>query len=142
MSDSAGLWARRLVTVVFVGLLLSPVVRNADGLPLSNYPMYASARSSELRFVTASGVDAAGDRSTLSLPEIADTLDPLIAQAFLNDAVSRGDTERVCLEIASRVGSEVAHVEIAAEVHDVVRNALGEPSLLSRELYSSCSVDR
>lgn len=142
MSASGGLWVRRLATVAFVCLLFWPVVRNADGLPLSNYPMYASARSSDVRFVAVSGLDAAGERLTLSLPEIADTLDPLIAQAFLNDAVSRGDTDRVCREIASRVGGDVVEVEIAAEVHDVVSNTRGEPSLLDRELYARCSVDQ
>lgn len=133
-------WVLRLLTVAFVGLLSLPVARNVDGLPLSTYPMYASARSSDVRFVVVSGVDASGRRSTLSPSEIADTLDPLIAQAFLNDAVGRGDTERVCREIAERVRRDYSEIEIAVEVHDVVDNTRGEESLLDREVRSRCEV--
>ena len=141
MSGSETLrWFGRLATAVLIGLLFLPVVRNVDGLPLSTYPMFASARSSEVRFVAASGVNESGERFALPIRQIADTFDPLIAQAFLNNALERGDIDRACTDIAARVDETFVAVEIATEVHNVVNNTRGAESLLGRSLHSRCEV--
>lgn len=132
--------ARRLITVAVVAALISPALRNDDGLPLSTYPMYSSTRSNVNAFVTASGVDAEGSRQTLSTYTIARTFDRLIAQSFLNDGVARGDAPTLCDEIAERVSDDFTAVEIATEWHDTIARLKGEESLEDRELHATCEV--
>ncbi len=135
-------WARRLATLGLVAALVSPAVRNEDGLPLSTYPMYSSSRSQVSTFVTASGVDEQGRRTALSALIIAESRDRLIAQSFLNDAVRRGDAEPICMEIAVRVERSLVAVEIATERHDTIARLRGEDSLQEREVHVSCEVLR
>ncbi len=130
-------WARRLVTAAVLVAMLAPLIEDEDGLPFSTYPMYSGTRSNEINIVTAVGISPTGEMVTLSMPTIADTRDPLIAQSYLNDAVSRRDTESVCQVIASRA-PELARVEIATERHDAIKRVRREPSLLSRTIHSSC----
>jgi hypothetical protein len=87
MDRDSGLqrWIRRLTTVTLLGVLMSPVVRNRDGLPLSTYPMYATARSNIVGFVVVRGVTSGGEHVDLSMFTIARTRDPLIAESFLGD---------------------------------------------------------
>ncbi len=138
--DERASWVRRLLTLGLIAALVSPAVRNTDGLPLSTYPMYSSTRSNLSTFSTASGIDEQGNRASLSALVISGSRDRLIAQSFLNDAVGRGDAAQVCLEIASRVDRALAGVEIAREQHDTIARLRGEPSLQSRELHASCEV--
>jgi hypothetical protein len=133
-------WVRRLLTLGLVAALLSPAIRNEDGLPLSTYPMYSGARSSVSAYVTASGLDAQGNRTTFSALTIAGSRDRLIAQSFLNDAVQRGEAALVCAEIASRVDPALERVEIATERHDTIARLRGEPSLLERNVHAACEV--
>jgi hypothetical protein len=129
-----------MLTLVIFAALVSPLVRNEDGLPLSTYPMYSGTRSNMSSFVTASGVDVAGDRTTLSALTISESRDRLIAQSFLNDAVRRGDAAAICIDIASRVERSLVAVEIATERHDTVARLRGEPSLRDREVHARCEV--
>ena len=140
--ETTGSWARRLLTVVLIAALLSPAVRNHDGLPLSTYPMYAGTRSNLSGFVTASGIDERGDRVTLSASTISGSRDPLIAQSFLNDAVRRGDAADVCSEIAARVDRPLDGVEIATEQHDTIIRLQGGDSLQDRDVHAACEVPR
>ena len=133
-------WFRPAVTVAIVLAMAWPMVRNVDGLPLSTYPMYAGARADTLMLITAQGTDSTGEPVSLSMPEIADTRDPLIAQAFLNDAAAAGRTAEVCNDIATRVGGEVTRIELARERHDVVAYAAGESSLVERDVLAECEV--
>ena len=133
-------WIRRISTAGLLVALVSPALRNQDSLPLSTYPMYSSTRSNLSTYVTATGVDENGVRTTLSALTIAASRDRLIAQSFLNDAVERGDAEEICVEIASRVDRTLVGVEIARERHDTIARIRGEPSLLLREVQASCEV--
>ncbi len=133
-------WLRRLVTGLLVLAMLWPMVRNVDGLPLSTYPMYSGARSETLTLLTASGITTTGERSPLSMLQVAQTRDPLIAQSFLNNAVASGSTDAVCLEIAGRAGTSFDLVEISRERHDIVAYARGDTSLVDRERLASCEA--
>jgi len=133
---------RRVVTAAMVLALLSPLIRNQDGLPLSTYPMYAGTRSEVLEVVVAYGVRDDGSRAELSMPEIAKTRDPLIAQSFLNDEVAAGSVEALCSEIAGRVPDELAGVEIARERRNVVEQVRGRRALLDQVVLASCEVLR
>lgn len=135
-------WFRRLATGLVVLAMLSPVVRNVDDLPLSTYPMYSGVRSDTLALVTVSGLTADGERSPLSMPEIAQTRDPLIAQAFLNDAIATGSADTICREIAGRVGTEIVLVEISQERHDIANYSSGGGSLIDRQRLAICEVPR
>ncbi len=138
----AGAWVRRIATVAIVAALVSPAVRNHDSLPLSTYPMYSGTRSNISAFVTASGIDAQGNRTTLSALTIAGSRDRLIAQSFLNDAVRRGDANDICTEIASRVDRSLAGIEIATERHDTIARLQREASLEERDIHAACEVPR
>lgn len=133
--------ARRLATALVVLALLFPLLRNEDGLPLSTYPMYAGSRSETLTIVTARGVAVGGEAVTLSMPQIAETRDPLIAQSFLNDAVASDKLEIVCLEIAARVENAAA-IEISSERRNIVEHARGRDSLIEREDLFTCTVPK
>ncbi len=135
-----GSWARRLLTACLVAALLSPAVRNEDGLPLSTYPMYSGTRSHLSSFVTASGIDEQGTRSTLSALTISGSRDRLIAQSFLNDAARRDEAPDACAEIASRVDRKLEGVEIATEQHDTIARLQGSESLRQRDVLASCEV--
>lgn len=138
--EQAGRWGRRLLTIMLIATLVSPVIRNHDSLPLSTYPMYSGTRSNISGFVTASGVDRAGDRTPLSPLTISASRSRLITQSFLNDAVRRGDAADVCAEIASRADRSLSAIEIATERHDTTARLRGEPSLEARDLHANCAV--
>ncbi len=131
---------RRLATVILIAALISPALRNKDGLPLSTYPMYANTRSSVSSYVTALGVTDTGANRTLSTSTIAETMDWLIAQSFLNDAVARGEGAQVCQQIADRAPVDLSAIEIATERHDTVARLRGEESLLQRKVHARCEV--
>ncbi len=131
---------RRLATVVLITALISPAIRNKDGLPLSTYPMYANTRSNVSSYVTATGVTQTGTNRTLSTSTIAETMDWLIAQSFLNDAVARGEGAQICQQIAERALGGLTAIEIATERHDTVARLRGEGSLLHRKVHARCEV--
>ncbi len=132
-------WVRRIATVGLLVVLLLPVARDRDGLPFSTYPMYASARSNLVTYVTVRGVGDDGVAYDLSMFTIAQTRDPLIAEAFLSDAFRRGDTDRVCTEVAGRVTEPVRWIEVANELFDVSDRSIGDAPV-ERTVLSRCAV--
>ncbi|MFW2381789.1 MAG: hypothetical protein ACN4GZ_08540 [Acidimicrobiales bacterium] len=132
-------WVRRFATIALLAALLSPVVRNRDGLPLSTYPMYATARSNLVSFVTVRGFADEGDAVDLSMFTIARTRDPLIAESFLSDTVRRGEADRLCSDVADRVDDPVIRIEVATERFDVTDRSSGDPPL-ERTIHASCLV--
>ncbi|NNF55375.1 MAG: hypothetical protein HKN03_13160 [Acidimicrobiales bacterium] len=131
---------RRLATLILVAALISPALRNEDGIPLSTYPMYAATRGNVSSYVTALGVTDTGANRTLSTSTIAETMDWLIAQSFLNDAVARGEGAQVCRQIAGRAPEGLTAIEIATERHDTVARLRGEESLLHRNVHARCEI--
>ncbi len=130
---------RRSLLVVVVAVLVLPVARNVDGFPLSTYPMYSSARPAEVFFVTAHGVDRAGEVVRLDIDTIGATDDPLIASGELRAAIRAGQAPARCREIAARVDADDAvRVEIVTERHDVIAHTLDRPSVLDRVVHASC----
>lgn len=135
---------RVLVTAVVTAALVAPVVLDADSFPLSTYPMYSRARTTEVGFVTAHAVDASGATSRLSLGTIGSSDDPLIVAGELRAAISAGRAEERCRQIAERADSprddDRAAIEIVTELHDVVALATGDESLLDRTVHARCEV--
>ncbi|WP_420452673.1 hypothetical protein [Ilumatobacter sp.] len=137
--------ARLVIAGATVVVLLAPVALDRDSLPLSTYPMYASARSETVALVTANAVDADGRRRRLDPATIGSSADPLVVAGELRAAVRSGGADRRCGEIARRVGARTAErgtvgVEVVTEVHDVVARTLDDDSLLRREVHATCDV--
>lgn len=146
--------ARLAATTATVALVFAPVVTGTDSFPLSTYPMYARARAPVVSFVTAQGLDAAGNRHVLSLGTIGNSDDPLIVAGELRAAIRDEQADRRCREIAGRVdhgtrsgegdgaGHEIIAVEIVTEGHDVIGHVDGSPSLTERVVHARCPTAR
>ena len=144
--------------MLVVAAMVAPVVLDRDDFPLSTYPMYSRARLREQSLVTAVGVDAAGDRSRLSLQVIGASDDPLIVAAELRSAIADHRADEQCAAIAARLAARAASpgatssgeggappstvaVEVVTERVDVVAEVLGEPSVLDRTVHARCDVE-
>jgi len=139
---------RRLVaTSAIVAALIAPVALDLDSFPLSTYPMYSRARSSESTLITARGITNDGATRQLTPTLIGDSDDPLVVVGRLRAALSAGRGDVRCAEIATRVSgrdalADVASIEIVAERHDTVARTLDEGSLIEREVRATCEVER
>jgi hypothetical protein len=134
-------WGRRMVAAAVLVAVAWPAVRGRDNFPLSTYPMYAETRGDDVSIATAVGVDGRGRERRLSLRTIAETDDPLIAEAAVDNAIQRGEADQLCAEIATRVAGDIERVDVVDERHDVVARAEGDPSLLSRSVEATCEAD-
>lgn len=137
-------WRRLLVTVV-LAMLIAPAVVDRDSFPMSTYPMYARSRGNVVSIVTANGETSTGETVRLTLDVIGNIDDPLIVASLLRDAVRGGltETENLCGLIAGRAAAEETEadqISIVTETHRVVDRAAGRPSLIDREVHSSCPV--
>lgn len=137
---------RRLIaTAVVVAALIAPAILDRDGFPLATYPMYSQSRGAVVSVPTANGVTAFGQRVRLSLQIIGDSDDPLIVTALMRDIVAAGEpaSDSFCFDVANRAaaaGTDVEHIELVTETHDVVDHTLGQTSLVSRQVHASCQV--
>lgn len=136
------------MTSAVIGALVAPVLIDADGFPLSTYPMYSRARGEQVTFATAQAVNDAGLTTTLSLDVIGASDDPLIVAGELRDAIRRDDAADRCTEIADRAAAwpglpdDAVVIEVVTERHDVVDQVLGDVSLLDRTVHARCEVER
>lgn len=146
LQPPTGRWRRIVAILAVVTAMFLPVVLDRDGLPLSTYPMYASARSDVTQFVIAQGIDRNGNRLSLSLGLIGQSDDPLVVAGELRADVRSGLAQARCNDIATRVAavdrSEVLEVEVVSERHLTVSATLGEQSLLDRVEHARCEVVR
>lgn len=140
--------ARIVVTVGVLAALVSPVVLDADGIPLSTYPMYSRARPATSTIYTAQLVRD-GERLALSFETIGASDDPLVVAGELRAAVGAGRADVRCAEIADRAAGRIAHgggaqpddrIEVVSERHDTVAFVEGGESLLERTVHASCEV--
>jgi hypothetical protein len=138
--------ARILVTAGVVAALVAPVALDADGFPLSTYPMYSRARGAQVTLATAQAVDADGTTSTLSLAVIGESDDPLVVAGELRTAIGDGRAGERCAGIAERAAqwsglpAGTVAIEVATERHDVVVQVEGGDSLVDRSVHARCEV--
>jgi hypothetical protein len=95
----------------------------SDGLPVSDYPMFATARPSVTTFRTAVAVDHDGLDVRLGPGDVAGTDEVILAVETVRLAVDGGGAAatRLCREIAARLdGNRFARVELRSEEHDLV----------------------
>lgn len=121
------------ISVLVVLVLLSPLATNADDFPISTQPMFATPQPRQVEFTTARAVDVAGDVAGLTMDQIAQTDDPLVAQEFVRDARRADRLVELCAEIAGRAGSDVAVIEIIELTHDLESDVV-----VSIETLESC----
>ena len=108
-----------IVTVLISAVLAIPAITGTDDFPVSSQPMFATPRADVAEFVTARGVGANGDTIDLTIDEIGETDDPLVAQEQLRDAERTNSLANTCLQIADRVSPSAASVEIVRIRHDL-----------------------
>jgi hypothetical protein len=135
---------RAAVTVAVLAALVSPVVLDADGLPLSTYPMYSRARPDESTIYTAQRV-VDGERTSLGFEVIGGSDDPLVVAGELRNAVGEGRADDRCGEIAARaVEAGLAdpgdRIEVVSERHETVTFVVGGDSLVERVVHADCEV--
>ena len=133
---------RRLTTVAVLVVVLWPAVAGRDSFPVSSYPMYAFERARTDRFETVVGESSAGDLVPLSIRVIANTDDPLIAEALVANSIRTGTSDQLCAQVAQRVGPGIARVLVVEEVHDVVQRAQDSSSVQERVVRATCEVPR
>jgi len=137
-----GLAARRAlagISLLVVSALFVPALSGQDSFPLSTQPMYADVRPAVETYVTARGVDASDRSIALTMREIADTDDPLIARQRTRAAARDGAAklESLCDSIITRLRTgttieAVEIVEVRVDVVDFVRTGSRQPRVLSR----------
>ncbi len=137
-----GQWGRAALataSIAVIGLLFLPVITRSDDFPLSTQPMFAAAREPLAEFVTARAFDAEGAAIDLSIEQIAQTDDPLVAERVLADAVSNGELRELCSDIATRVVGEADSVEVISVVRDLDEPDSGA-GLVNLEVLERCNV--
>ena len=131
---------RWVITLAVLAAVVSPALRNRDSVPLSTYPMYASARGEVTVLSTAVGTDHRGAIRRLSMDHIARSRDPLVTEALVDTAIRNADADELCREIASRVGDDISEISVVEERHDLERYASGDPSLIHRQVQARCET--
>ena len=100
------------VTLLVSTLLAIPAFTGSDDFPISSQPMFATPRTDTAEFVTARGINNEGQQVELSIGEIAQTDDPLVAEVLLRNAERTNELATSCQEIAGRTDQPLASVEI------------------------------
>ena len=127
-------------TTVFISLLLLiPAFTGADDFPVSSQQMFATPRASTAEFVTARAVATEGELVDLTIREIAQTDDPLIAEASLLNATGTSTLAETCRDIAGRTGRPVAAIEIV-RIRVDLDSGVSAPSPTSVEVLHRCEV--
>lgn len=107
------------LSLLVVIALLSPLVTETDDFPLSTQPMFATPRAQFAEFITARAFDSSGIEVELTMAQIAETDDPLVAEESFRDAFREGRVGALCGEVAARVPAVVARVEVVELTHDL-----------------------
>jgi hypothetical protein len=150
---------RHLAAIASIGLcgaVLEPVVRapgdpDADGFPLSTYPMFAAPRPAELTMAWARGVAPGGWRA-LS-PRHAGTGEVMQAFATIQRAAGGAPEDRaaLCGAIAARVAGDaglgdLVEIELVVGTYDAVRwlagDAAAAPEASREAVVARCPVVR
>jgi hypothetical protein len=103
----------RILSVLTVAALLMPLTYRAgeDSFPLSNYPMFARARSSPELKLTYFVVDLSGGGRRAVAPADVANVEVLQAASLIADADRRGADarRRLCATVARRLASRRDH---------------------------------
>jgi len=139
--------AAAIASIALVAAVVSPVARDpdADGFPLSTYPMFARDRGRSASLAYPIGRTAAGARRVLE-PRFTGTTEVLQALNIVERAVAARDADALCRRIAAGVAADpgyadVATVEIVTATHDAV-DYLVRDQVGSEFAHARCPVAR
>lgn len=116
-----------------------------DSFPLSNYPMFALPRQSNVSVPTVVGVDAQGVRRPLTPELIGGARWPNMAARLVRDSVRRGRkaTATLCRDIAARVTTpDVVSLEVVTETFDSIAYFTDGPKPRKRSVHARCTIER
>lgn len=139
-------WAN-LVTIATLGAVLSPVVRDTDGFPLSNYPMFSSRRDSAVQIHHVVAWSREGAHRPVS-PELVGTDEIMQAHRTIKIAVRQGRADSLCREVAKRIARDTrAWLDVDALVvrtdrYDAVAYFQVGPKPLRTTVRAQCEVPR
>lgn len=135
-----------LIIVAVALLVVSPALRSAprDGVPLSNYPMFATDVGRRAVVDTAFGLRDDGTSVTLSPELVTGTGEVILAASTVANAVASGPERAagLCAEIASRlpVDGDITAVRIATETYDAVDWFGGATTPTAIDVRATCPV--
>lgn len=145
-------WFPWLALVVVVLAMVQPALLDppSDGFPFSTYPMFSSDRGEVTTIATAVGRTAEAELVRLSPMALAGTDEPILAVKTARVAVSSGESEPWCREVAQRVArgspvqgpsSDIITIEVVTETHDTAATMVHNADALDVTVHAACAVD-
>jgi hypothetical protein len=136
-------WAPILISIAVLAAVLWPALSpdHDDGFPVSNYPMFATARPRVNRFHTAVGVDRDGHQVILDPRTIGGSTEAVHATETVRFAIADATTDELCVEITRRLGArraEIAAVEVRTDTYDAVAWFEGDEDPVASVVHSRC----
>ena len=133
-----------LISVAVLAAVLWPAISpgHDDGFPISNYPMFATARERHGRFHTAVGVTADGDEVLLGPWTIGGSDEPMHAMETVRFAVADDTTDALCVEIAQRLDgprTDITSIEVRTDTMDAVAWFAGDEDPVASVVHSRCA---
>lgn len=128
-----------MASTLTVALVAWPAVapRPADGMPVSNYAMFARPRGRVGSFPAAVLRDVTGAERRLGVREISGTSEPMQAAMTIGQAIRAGTADVLCAEIAN-VLADVGEVEILTVTYDAVSWFEGDRTPIARDVHATC----
>lgn len=140
------------VSALTLAILAWPATQNldADGFPLSTYPMFAYRKARIAEITSALAISETGQSAPVPPRYIANS-ETMLAIRTLRAAVARGPVESLalCRAIAGRIRAASAQelrdarsVEIVSGRVDTIDYLAGRAMPSSRRLHARCDVER
>ena len=132
------------ISIAVLAAVLWPAISpdHDDGFPISNYPMFATARQREGRFHTAIGVTADGREVLLDPWYIGGSHEPMHALETVRFAVADDTTATLCAEIAQRLDkrrTDISSIEVRTDTMDAVAWFAGDEDPVASVVHSRCA---
>lgn len=145
MADRWRLWAGAVALGMTVAIL-SPLVPDEDGFPLSNYPMFSTPKTTRAKIYHVVGFTPQGRGMPLS-PSMVDTDEIMQAYQTVKLAIRGGRAQSLCEDTAKRVQrsgdfTDVTRLEVRIDVFDAVRYWEGDRSTEHTRIVARCEVRR
>ena len=138
-----------VVAAIVIGLGLLPVAWRRDSYPVSDLPMFSTPRGRVTPVVTAVAVTEGDDvrqEWRLDPHRLAGTDEVIEAATVVRRAVTSGQADRLCREIADRVAQsgpgEAEIIEVVTEYIDAIDWFDGPVDPEDRVVHSICTVER
>ena len=146
-------WYAGGVSILTIGAVLWPVVRNwrespEDDFPLSHYPMFSAKRPEKVRVTHLVGVDGDGRRYLVPY-KYAGGGGMNQVRRQINRLVREGKADALCQTVAARISleeegrfTEVVNVQVITGKYRLSDYFSGNKEPLSEDIRASCPVRR